>query len=175
MSKLGNKILSLSSIMLSNVGTDKNLIAQFGNQSLVLPVFGTDIVELPNQNISFKNIKDKVIRGTSYSYVMNAVHGLLHGHKTNILIKGTGYRISQEGDSLRLDIGYSNPKYITIPANVNVAIKDKNNIEISSIDKQALGDMCDRLINLRPVNPYKGFGAMKATQKIILKQIRKKA
>ena len=66
--------------------------------------------------------------------------------------------------------GYSNPVQFELPKGVSAVIEKNNQIKLSSIDKEQLGQTAAAIRRLRPPEPYKGKGVKYAEE-----QIRRKA
>ena len=71
---------------------------------------------------------------------------------------------------LILTVGYSNPVEMDKPADLDVKVPDNTTIEISGIDKQAVGDFAAEVRAVRSPEPYKGKGIRYENEHISLKE-----
>lgn len=121
-----------------------------------------------------KNTKlAKSLYGTTQRLVANMVEGVTNGFSKKLEINGVGYKAQLKGKDLELAVGFSHPVIITPPEGITVNV-DKNVIEISGIDKQAVGQLAANVRSVRPPEPYKGKG-IKYSDEIIRRKAGKAA
>ena len=70
------------------------------------------------------------------------------------------------GESLSLNIGFSQSVDIPIPPGVIVACPNNTTVDVSGIDKQAVGQFAALVRYSRPAEPYKGKGVRYAGEVI---------
>jgi len=117
-----------------------------------------------------QNDKKKVaLQGLFRSLVDNMVTGVTKGYEKKLLLSGIGYRAETKGNSLILNVGYSNPVDFNIPDGIKVNVEKNTAIVLSGIDKELLGQVAANIRDLRPPEPYKGKGIMYADERIIRK------
>ena len=118
---------------------------------------GTFTVERPTEQK-----RHKALHGLYRSLVSNMVVGVSDGYKKEMELVGVGYKASNQGNLLELNLGYSHNIYVQIPEEVKVTTetaKGKNPIvTLESSDKQLIGDVAAKIRSLRKVEPYKGKG-----------------
>lgn len=126
-------------------------------------------------NLSKKIISRKTnsLWGLSRALINNIIIGITIGYKRRLLIKGVGYKANLRDNFLFIKIGYSHDVVYAIPEKVRLECID-NIIEITSCDKQLIGQICYDIKNIRKINIYKGKGIKLYNEKIILKQGKKK-
>jgi large subunit ribosomal protein L6 len=96
--------------------------------------------------------------GMQRTLVSNLVEGVTAGFTKVLIIKGVGYRASAQGQMLKLQLGYSHDVDLPVPAGLDVKTPDQTTIEISGIDKQAVGQFAAEIRRWRKPEPYKGKG-----------------
>lgn len=117
-----------------------------------------------------QNDKKKVaLQGLFRSLVDNMVTGVTKGYEKKLLLSGIGYRAEIKGNSLILNVGYSNPVDFKIPDGIKANVEKNTEIFLSGIDKELLGQVAANIRGLRPPEPYKGKGIMYADERIIRK------
>lgn len=96
--------------------------------------------------------------GLMRSLVHNMVVGVTEGFQKKLNIVGVGYRGEAKGNSLILNVGYSNPVDFKLPEGISGTISKEGVIEINGIDKQLVGDVAAKIRSVRPPDAYKGKG-----------------
>jgi large subunit ribosomal protein L6 len=102
--------------------------------------------------------EQRALHGLIRSLVSNMVTGVSTGFTRVLVISGVGYRASLQGTALRLAVGYSHPVDIPAPDGITFAVPTPTRVEVSGIDKQAVGEMAAKIRSVRPPEPYLGKG-----------------
>lgn len=114
--------------------------------------------------------KQKVaLQGLYRALIANMVTGVSTGYEKKLLLSGIGYRAEAKGNSLTLNVGYSNPVNFTIPEGISVTVENNTQVILTGIDKEILGQVAANIRDIRPPEPYKGKGIMYADERIIRK------
>jgi len=118
--------------------------------------------------------RHKALHGLYRVLIHNMVIGVSTGFAKSLELVGVGYKVSVQGNTLDLDLGYSHKIYFSIPPEIKVQAetpKGKNPlIHLEGIDKQLLGQIAAKIKTFRKVEPYKGKGI-----RYVGEQIRRKA
>ena len=117
--------------------------------------------------------KDKALHGTTRAVVNNLVVGVSNGFTKSLIIKGVGYRGEQKGKSINLLLGYSHPILFTPPDGIDVKMNGNDKIDVSGIDKQAVGQVAAEIRGFRSPEPYKGKGIRYSDEQVIQKEVKK--
>ena len=112
----------------------------------------------------------KMIHGTTRAIVNNMVEGVVNGFSKTLKLVGVGYRAQFKGNKLILTVGYSQPVEMDKPEDVDIKVPDNTTIELSSINKQHLGDFAALVRVVRSPEPYKGKGIRYENEHIIRKE-----
>ncbi|MBD7894439.1 50S ribosomal protein L6 [Limosilactobacillus sp. Sa3CUN2] len=112
----------------------------------------------------------KMIHGTTRANVNNMVEGVVNGFSKTLKLVGVGYRAQFKGNKLILTVGYSQPVEMDKPEDVDIKVPDNTTIELSSINKQHLGDFAALVRAVRSPEPYKGKGIRYENEHIIRKE-----
>ncbi len=107
--------------------------------------------------------------GLCRSLLANMVNGVTTGFSKKLSIVGVGYRAAVKGRTLDLTLGYSHPIAYPIPDGIEIAVDKQNNILVSGIDKEAVGQTAAKIRGFRRPDPYKGKGIRYADEVIRLK------
>jgi len=112
--------------------------------------------------------------GMQRTLVSNLVQGVTEGFTKTLEITGVGYRAQAQGRKLKLQLGYSHDVELDVPEGLEVKTPDQTTIEISGIDKQAVGQFAAEIRQWRKPEPYKGKGIKYRGEYIFRKEGKKK-
>ncbi len=108
------------------------------------------------------SIRHRSFHGLYRSLLNNMVEGVTKGFEKELELVGVGFRASNTGNLLEMQLGFSHPIYFYIPDDLQletVTEKGKNPlIKISGIDKQLVGQVAAKIKSFRKPEPYKGKG-----------------
>ena len=96
--------------------------------------------------------------GLYRTLVNNMIIGVSQGFSKSLLINGVGYRAEVNGQSLLLNLGFSNQIEYQVTDGLTVTCEGTNKVIVSGIDKQKVGQASAEIRSLRPPEPYKGKG-----------------
>ena len=102
--------------------------------------------------------RSKALHGLYRKLIANMVTGVSTGFSKVLVINGVGYRAELKGDTLVLNLGYSNPIEYPIRDGVTVDATGGTRITISGADRQVVGQVAAEIRGFRPPEPYKGKG-----------------
>jgi len=111
----------------------------------------------------------KAFQGLYRALVNNMVLGVTKGWEKRLQLVGVGYRASTAGNSLELQVGYSQPVKLQIPAGLKVEVekpqkKGAGGVDAQAIvvvhgsDRQMVGQFAALVRAQRKPEPYKGKG-----------------
>ena len=112
--------------------------------------------------------------GMQRTLVSNLVEGVSAGFTKVLVIKGVGYRANSQGTNLKLQLGYSHDVDLSVPEGIEVKTPDQTTIEISGVDKQAVGQFAAEIRRWRKPEPYKGKGIAYRGEYIFRKEGKKR-
>jgi len=107
--------------------------------------------------------------GTYASHIGNMIKGVNEVYEKKLIIEGVGYKAEVSGDNVVLNVGFSNPVMLRIPAGVK-AVVEKNVIAVSGIDKESVGQFTAQIRASKKPEPYKGKGIRYENEVIRRKQ-----
>ena len=123
-------------------------------------------VERPNDE---KEIR--ALHGLTRALINNMVVGVTDGFQKTLEINGVGYRAAKQGKTLTLSLGYSHPVVMEDPEGITTEVKD-NQIIVSGISKEAVGQYAAVIREKRSPEPYKGKG-IKYSDEVIRRKVGK--
>ncbi|MDA7423137.1 50S ribosomal protein L6 [Thalassococcus lentus] len=112
--------------------------------------------------------------GMSRTMVANLVHGVTEVFKKELEIQGVGYRAQVQGNTLKLNLGYSHDVDFAIPEGIKIACPKPTEIIIEGQDKQVVGEVAANIRDWRRPEPYKGKGIRYKGEYIFQKEGKKK-
>ena len=112
--------------------------------------------------------------GMSRTMVANLVEGVTNGFKKELEIQGVGYRAQMQGNTLKLNLGYSHDVDFTAPEGVTITAPKQTEIVVEGIDQQQVGEVAAKIREWRRPEPYKGKGIRYKGEFIFRKEGKKK-
>lgn len=172
MSRIGNKPVQIPEKVKIDLAGDKILV-DGPKGSLDLDKHPAVELTVEDGNVivtTDKNDRKKVaLQGLFRALVANMVTGVTTGYEKKLLLAGIGYRAEAKGNSLVLNVGYSNPVNFSLPEGVSATVNSNTEITLAGISKELVGETAAKIRDLRPPEPYKGKGIMYADERIIKK------
>jgi len=102
------------------------------------------------------------LHGLYRALINNMVIGVSAGYKKELELVGVGYRAENNGQVLKLSLGFSHDIYVKLPKEVKLETKSERNknplITLESCDKELLGLIGAKIRTFRKPEPYKGKG-----------------
>lgn len=177
MSRVGNAPIKLpDGVDVSANGAVLTAKGSKGELSIMLP--SSVDVSIEDKIVTVKPVKKDVagksIWGTVRANINNMVTGVTTGFTRKLEINGVGYRAAMQGNKLQLNLGFSHPVEMEVPAGLAVKVENNTKIEITGTDKQLLGQFASEIRAKRPPEPFKGKGVKYAEEHIVRKEGKKK-
>jgi len=116
----------------------------------------------------------KIMWGTFRSLINNAILGVSKGHEKTLDISGVGFRVSQKGENLVFQLGFSHDVNYKVPKDLKVTIEKQTTVKISGVDKELVSKVASDIKALKPVEPYKAKGIKEKGQFVLRKEGKKK-
>jgi large subunit ribosomal protein L6 len=140
------------------------------NAEVEVTVDGTELKVAARSNSNFAD----AIAGTTRAHLANMVTGVTKGFEKKLELVGVGYRAAVQGKKLNLTLGFSHPVEYAIPQGITIETPSQNEIIVKGMDRQQVGQVAAVLRDYRPPEPYKGKGVKYSTERIELKEAKKK-
>ncbi|WP_120500590.1 50S ribosomal protein L6 [Roseovarius sp. EL26] len=112
--------------------------------------------------------------GMTRTIVANMVHGSKDVFKKELEIRGVGYRAQMQGNTLKLNLGYSHDVDFDVPEGVTVTAPKPTELVVEGTDKQLVGQVAANIRDWRRPEPYKGKGIRYKGEYIFQKEGKKK-
>jgi large subunit ribosomal protein L6 len=161
MSRIGNKPITLPqgvtvAVEGNNItvtGPKGTLDFNFNNEMTVNVEESVVTVVRPSETKTHR-----ALHGTTRALINNMVQGVNEGFKKELRMVGVGYRAILQGTTLVISAGYSHPVEMEVPEGLTVEVPKNTLINVSGIDKQAVGEFAANIRGVRPPEPYLGKG-----------------
>lgn len=112
--------------------------------------------------------------GMSRTMVANMIEGVTDGFKKELEINGVGYRAQMQGNTLKLNLGYSHDVDFETPEGVTITAPKQTEVVVEGIDQQLVGQVAANIREWRAPEPYKGKGIKYKDEYIFRKEGNKK-
>ncbi len=177
MSRVGKMPIALPQGV--DVAVSANEISVKGAQgTLKRPAHPLVAVKNESGKVSFTAANDSAeadaMSGTMRALVNNMVAGVTKGFEKKLALVGVGFRAQAQGTKLNLQVGFSHPVVMDMPAGVKVECPTPTEINIKGADRQAVGQIAAEVRAVRPPEPYKGKGIRYVGERVVLKETKKK-
>ncbi len=161
MSRIGKRVLEIPEKV--NVEMNEQKINVKGPKGeLTLQLDPSIKVEVKDGQITVEplnNLKhSNEMHGTTNANIKNMIIGVTEGYTKGLEIVGVGYRFTVKGNTLSIQDGKSHLDNVKIPEGITVKQVSNTEIELSGIDKCAIGKFAAEVRELRKPEPYKGKG-----------------
>jgi len=166
MSRIGKKPISVPSGVRVTIDPQNRTVSVEG------PKGELSMTHRPEVAVTWEEGENRIICSIpmekSRSGQLRAYWGLTRALVNNMII-GVGWGAKLQGKQLELNVGYCQPRVMTVPDNIDLVV-DKGVITVSGTDKQAVGQFAARVRKHRPPEPYNGKGIKYSDEIIIRKQ-----
>ncbi|MDA3971724.1 MAG: 50S ribosomal protein L6 [Desulfobulbaceae bacterium] len=171
MSRIGNKIIEVPDSV--KVAMKGNFITVTGPKGSLERTFLPEIEFVADgNNISVKcrdnSKRTRAFSGLCRTLLDNMIIGTTEGFQKKLLIEGVGYRAELKGNTINLNVGFSNPVHFELPAGITATV-EKTAITLDSIDKELLGQTAAQIRGIKKPEPYKGKGIRYSDEHIVRK------
>lgn len=179
MSRIGKKAVSVPAGVTADVaGQTVNVKGPKGALSFVVH----DLVEVSkgSEGIAVKprdeSKQARALWGMSRTMINNLMVGVSKGFEKKLEINGVGYKAALAGKTLTLSLGYSHDIQFPVPEGISIQVagQKQDQIIVSGIDRQRVGQVAAEIREFRGPEPYKGKGVKYAEEKIFRKEGKKK-
>jgi large subunit ribosomal protein L6 len=132
----------------------KGTLTKTLHPDMAIAVEGSEItVTRPSEQKEHRSL-----HGLTRTLIANMVEGVTNGYKKTLVINGVGYRAQKQGKQLIMNLGYSHQVIMDEVPGITIDVPSPNNIVISGIDKQLVGQFAADVRKKRPPEPYLGKG-----------------
>ena len=160
MSRIGKQeILIPAGVKVTQSG---NTITVAGPKGTLTRTFrGEIVITVTDKGVALSTERNdkfsKSLWGTYASHIKNMVKGVETPYQKKLILEGVGFKSEVKGKEFHFALGFSHPVVVPIPEGIT-ATAEKNQITISGIDKELVGNFTAGIRALKKPEPYKGKG-----------------
>lgn len=149
----------------------KGELSQAVDPSIIVTIENNEITfAIDESNDTVEQKQKQAFHGLYRALVNNMVVGVSEGYSKEMELVGVGYRVSNQGNLIEFNLGYTHAIFLQVPAEIKVETKSERNknpyIKLESCDKQLLGLVCAKIRSFRKPEPYKGKGILYVGEQI---------
>ena len=149
----------------------KGELSQAVDPSIIVTIENNEITfAIDEANDTVEQKQKQAFHGLYRALVNNMVVGVSEGYSKEMELVGVGYRVSNQGNLIEFNLGYTHAIFLQVPAEIKVETKSVRNknpyIKLESCDKQLLGLVCAKIRSFRKPEPYKGKGILYVGEQI---------
>ena len=172
MSRIGKEVIVMPAGVTAKF--ENGLLTVNGPKGTLTQEVSSEIgATIEGQNLSLVILKQtdsaNAKHGLYRALANNMVKGVSEGFKKTLLISGVGYKAQVQGNKLVLNLGLSHNVEVEVPSELKVTCPNATEVNIEGIDKQKVGQFASKIKDLRPVEPYHGYGIRYSDQVVIRK------
>ena len=161
MSRIGNRQLAIPEGV--TVEINEGMVVVKGPKGeLNMPLAKNINVEVKDGNVLVTRenelVSSKQMHGTTNANIRNMIIGVSEGYSKSLEIIGVGYRFNLKGQTLVINAGYSHPVELEIPSDLKLEVQGNNQVTVSGISKEKVGEFAANIRKVRKPEPYKGKG-----------------
>lgn len=161
MSRIGKKVINIPNGV--EVKVQNNRLEVKGPRgTLNMNVNREAAVKIVGNEINIEKIgkskKAPALWGLTRALIANMISGVTEGYKKQLELQGVGFRMAVAGKKITMALGFSHPVIMDVPEGLEAKIGDNLTLEISGIDKQAVGQFAAEIRAIKKAEPYKGKG-----------------
>jgi large subunit ribosomal protein L6 len=110
---------------------------------------------------------NRSLHGLTRALLANMVEGVTQGFRKQLVINGVGFRATQQGKNLELQVGFSHPVIVEPPEGITLEVDRAGRIiTVEGRDKELVGEVAAKIRAIRKPEPYKGKGIAYADEVI---------
>jgi large subunit ribosomal protein L6 len=160
MSRVGKQILvipagtkvSAHEGVITIAGPKGTLVRAF-REEVTITIGDDKVTLLPKEEGGFAY----ALWGTYASHIKNMIAGVNTPYVKKLILEGVGFKSEVKNGNLDLALGFSHPVSVPVPEGLTVTA-EKNNITITGIDKEKVGQFAAMIRAMKKPEPYKGKG-----------------
>ena len=178
MSRIGKKPITIPAGVTVSVDGNNNVVVKGPKGELTQNVNKQIKVIVDGGVVTFERTNESTqsnsMHGLYRSLVENMIIGVTQGFSKNLTINGVGYKATQKGDEIELNLGFSHPVFVKPMENIKLSCPSPLEIKVEGISKEAVGQMAANIRAIRPVEPYHAYG-IRYSDEVVIKKEGKKA
>lgn len=170
MSRIGKKPIFFENIISINYNSPiLQIISKNETKEFIIPNYIKIEIDNNKLYLILLDIKYRNFYGLLRTLINNYIYSLFNYFKKEVSAEGVGYKFIVEKNDLILHMGYSHPIVLTVPKEIQIVQISPTKLTLNSKNNIILGDFCQKIKKIRPLEPYKGKGIRINNEQIKLK------
>lgn len=116
----------------------------------------------------------KAKHGLYRALCANMVKGVTEGFKKSLIVNGVGWKVAKQGKKVVMNVGFSHPVEVEEIDGIILDCPSQNEITVSGIDKEKVGQFAAMVRGVREPEPYHGYG-IRYSDEVIERKVGKAA
>lgn len=174
MSRIGRKPIAIPAGVTVTVDEQNNVTVKGAKGTLTAQMHKDMCIKVEGNEVLVTRPSDvkehRSLHGLTRTLIANMIQGVTEGYKKELVINGVGYRAQLQGKQLVMNLGYSHMVNVDPVPGITIEVPGPNNVVISGVDKQLVGQFAANVREKRPPEPYKGAGIRYADEVIKRKE-----
>ena len=174
MSRIGNKTITIPAGVEVNVAAGNEVTVKGPKGTLTRQFSDLITIKVEGSEVNCTRANEekhtKQLHGTTRALINNMIVGVSEGYTKKLVIEGIGYRAALAGNKLTLNLGYSHQIDYVAEEGIKIECPNANEINVSGIDKQRVGEVAAVIRGFKKPEPYKGKGIKYADEHIRRKE-----
>ena len=137
------------------------------NPKIEVKVDGS-VINVLNNN---KETEYRAYHGLYRQLIANMVEGVSKGFEKSLNVNGVGFKVTQQGKDLVLNIGLSHPVELKAIPGIELSC-DKTVVTVRGIDKELVGQFAAKVRAIKPVEPYHAYGISYTDEVVVRKEVK---
>ena len=177
MSRIGNAHIVIPAGV--TVEAKDNLIIVKGPKGTLTQVYDPIItLNIEGNTVVFTRANEKgptkAKHGLYRALCANMVKGVTEGFKKSLIVNGVGWKVAKQGKKVVLNVGFSHPVEVEEIEGITLDCPSQNEITVSGIDKEKVGQFAAMVRGIREPEPYHGYG-IRYSDEVIERKVGKAA
>ena len=164
MSRIGKLPIAIPSGVEVKVGADV-VEVKGAKAALTTPVCDLLSYEVADGHVTLtrkaETRESRAQHGLRRTLLANCIEGVTKGFSKTLEVIGVGYRVAVKGNVIELQVGFSHPVLVELPAGLSAKVEGQK--------LTIMGEMAARIRRIRKPEPYKGKGIKYETETILRK------
>ncbi len=161
-----NVTVSLNNNIVTVTGP-KGTLSREINPKIEVKVEGS-VVNVINNNTEQQY---KAYHGLYRQLIANMVEGVDKGYSKSLNVNGVGFKVTQQGKDLVLNIGLSHPVVVNAIPGIELSC-EKTVVTVKGIDKELVGQFAAKIRDIKPVEPYHAYGISYTDEVVVRKEVK---
>lgn len=177
MSRIGNAPITIPAGV--TVEIKDNVITVKGPKGTLSKSYDPIITpKIEGTEIKFSRANDlgptKSKHGLYRALTANMVKGVTEGYTKSLVVNGVGWKVAKQGNKLVMNVGFSHPVEIAEISGITFDCPSPNDITVSGIDNEKVGQTAAMIRGIREPEPYHGYG-IRYSDEVIERKVGKAA